>query len=139
MYTIKLTKSELHAIKQLIVKEKRVRVYRRLQAVKMIATDHAYQDTAAAVGVGVDTITDWIKLYQTGGLTELCSLHFTGKRNSPFNAYIDQIKQDITNHTIATLAELQHWIKEKYSLEMEQSWLWRCCKKNSIYLTRKPV
>jgi transposase len=139
MYTIELSKKELKKIKQLINKEKRVKVYRRLQAVEMIAAGHAYQTVAAAIGVGADTVTDWIQLYAKSGLTELCTLHFTGKRTSPLDAYVDQIKQDITDNTIATLAALQAWIKDKYSLEMEQSWLWRCCKKNSIYLTKRPA
>lgn len=139
MYTIELSKSELVAIKQLRKKEKRVKVYRRLQAIEMAATGYGYQDIAKTIGVCVDTITDWIKVYQDTQLKGLCDLHFKGKRSSPFTLYADQIKQDITDNTIASLAELQDWIKEKYSLTMEQSWLWRCCKKNSIYLTRKHV
>ena len=139
MYTIILSKKERHQIKQLFRKEKRVKVYRRLQAVEMAASGHTHQEIATVVGVSVDTITDWIKLYQSSGLTELCTLHFTGKRASSFDAYAQQIKQDIIDHPIATLAELQAWIKEKYSLKIEQSWLFRCCKKNSMSLTKRPV
>lgn len=139
MYTIKLSKRELKQIRKLIAKGKRVRVCRRLQAIEMAAGGYTYRTIAATVGVGADTVSDWIQLYAKSGLTALCTLHFTGKRTSPFDAYIEQIKQDITDNTIATLAALQDWIKEKYSLEMEQSWLWRCCKKNSIYLTKRPA
>lgn len=138
MYTIELSKRELKQIKQLIKQEKRVRVYRRLQAIEMAATGSQYRTIAATIGVGADTVADWIQLYAKSGLTALCTLHFTGKRTAPFNTYLDQIKQDIVDNTIATLAALQAWIKEKYSLEMEQSWLWRCCKKNSICLTKRP-
>lgn len=139
MYTISLSTKKLHHIKQLMNKEKRVKVYRRLQAIEMAATGHSYQDIATTIGVCVDTVTDWIKLYQEKTLTGLCDLRFRGKRTSPFDSYAEQIKQDIIDKTIATLAELQDWIKHQYSLEMEQSWLWRSCKKNSICLTRKPV
>lgn len=139
MFTIQLSKRELKKIKQLLAKETSVRVYRRLQAIEMAATGSAYQSIAATVGVGADTVTDWIQLYAKSGLTALRTLHFTGKRKSPFDKYATRIKQDVKNHTIATLAELQDWIKDKYSLDMEQSWLFRCCKKNSIYLTKRPV
>ena len=87
----------------------------------------------------MDTITDWVKIYQSEKLPGLCELQFKDKRKSKINDYVDQIKQDVKDNTITTLAEMQAWIKEKYSIEMEQSWLFRCCKKNSIYLTRKPV
>lgn len=138
MYSIQLSRSELRKIKQLLRKEKRVKVYRRLQAVEMAATGHDYQTIAATIGVCVDTITDWMKLYQVKHLAGMCDLRFHGKRTSPFDAYADRIKQDVTDRAIATIAELHDWIKRQYSLEMEQSWLWRSCKKNSICLTRKP-
>ena len=97
------------------------------------------KDIADIIGVCVDTITDWIKLYQKKGLEGLCSLSFKGKRKSVINMHIENIKKDVKENSFSTLAELQDWIKEKYSVELEQSWLYRCCKKNSIFLTRKPV
>ena len=139
MYQIKLKPGELKKIKQLRNEEKNVRVQRRLQAIELANKGQSHQEIASIVNVCVDTITNWIKLYEASGLNDFCKLQFTGKRSSKINNYVDKIKQDVKDNTIATLAELQDWIKEKYSIEMEQSWLFRCCKKNSIYLTRKLV
>jgi transposase len=139
MYQIKLSVSELKKIKQLQVKEKNARVLRRLEAIKLLSQGQSHQNIAEALNVCMDTITDWVKIYQSEKLPGLCELQFKDKRKSKINDYVDQIKQDVKDNTITTLAEMQAWIKEKYSIEMEQSWLFRCCKKNSIYLTRKPV
>ena len=139
MYQIKLSVNELKKIKQLRATTKSMRIQRRLQAIELANKSYSHQEIAETVNVCADTITNWIKLFTVIGLNKFCQLQFTGKRQSKINDYVDRIKQDVKDHTIATLSELQDWIKEKYSIDMEQSWLFRCCKKNSICLTRKPV
>ena len=139
MHKIKLTRTEAKKLSRLKDKNKSIRVQRRIQAIELANQGRSYQDIAEVTGVCVDTITDWVKLYNSDKLAGLCGLQFTGKRKSKINDYVDKIKQDVKENTIGTLAELQDWIREKYSIEMEQSWLFRCCKKNSIYLTRKPA
>jgi transposase len=139
MYKIKLTKTELKKLERLQSKGKSNRINRRAQAIVLAAKGRSYQDIAEVTGVCVDTVTAWIKLYNDKKLAGLCEFKFKDKRKSKINDYVEQIKQDVKDNTISTLAEMQAWIKEKYSIEMEQSWLFRCCKKNSIYLTRKPA
>lgn len=139
MYTIHLSTKQLKRVKQLQENEKSVKVYRRLQTLIMASEGQAYQAIASTLAVSVNTVTDWLKLYKKSGLTGLRTLHFTGKRQSSFDKYATRIKQDIKDNVIPTLAALQAWVKKKYSLELEQSWLFRCCKKNSIYLTKRPV
>ena len=137
MYKIKLSKAELVELKKLKKKEKNKRIYRRLQCIHLKHQGKDNKEIADIIGICVDTVTDWIKLYQEKGISELGRLNFKGKRKSNIDDYVDKIKSDIRENTISTLAELQAWLKEKYSIDIEQSWLFRCCKKNSIYLTRK--
>ena len=139
MLAVQLSKNELANVRQLKSKETRVKVYRRLQALQMAAAGARHQDIATTLGVCDDTVTDWIRLYNDKGLKVLCAPRFTGKRRSPFHDHLEEIERDIEGKAIATLAELQEWIKAKYALEMEASWLWRCCKKNSVYLTKRPA
>jgi len=101
-----------------------------------IATE-GNEEIADIAGVCVDTVTDWIKLFSSQGLEGLCQLNFKGKRQSKIDEHIEKIKVDIGKNTISTLAELQDWLKKHYAIEMEKSWLFRCCKKNSICLARK--
>jgi transposase len=137
MYVVHLSKEELTEVKALKAKEKRVKVFRRLQALELASQNYKYQDIALVTSVTVDTITDWMRLYSEKGLEALLAPQFTGKRKSRFDDHAEEIKKDIEKNTIATLAELQDWIKRKYSLTLEQSWLFRCCKKNSICLTKR--
>lgn len=139
MYKIKLTNAELKKFEKLKKQEKNKRIFRRLQCLILSHQNKEYKEIADITGVCVDTVTDWIKLYLDKGIFGLCKLDFKDKRQSKIDNYVDKIKDDIKNNTISTLSELQDWIKSHYAIEMETSWLFRCCKKNFIFLTRKRV
>jgi len=51
--------------------------------------------------------------------------------------YNKEIIEKVEQDNIATLKELQEFIRKQYDIEIEQSWLSRYCKKNSIFLTKK--
>ena len=139
MLKITISKSDLEEIKLKKKKEKNQKIYRRLQFLHLKSKNKTNKEIADLLGVCVDTITDWARIYSDKGLTGLCEPINYDNRSAKIDDYIIEIKQDIKNNTISSLSELQDWIKENYSLEIEQSWLFRCCKKNSIYLTRKRV
>ena len=137
MYKIELAKTELKKFVKLKKQEKNKRIFRRLQCLVLSHQGKEYKEIADITGVCVDTVTDWIKLYLDKGISGLCQLNFKDKRQSKINDYIDKIKEDVKNNMIFTLSELQDWIKNNYNIEMETSWLSRCCKKKLICLTRK--
>lgn len=137
MYKINISKQELEELKKLKKQEKNKRVYRRLQCIHLAAKGKENKEIADIIGVCVDTVTDWIKIYLDEGIVGICKLDFTGRREAAINGHVGDIKKDIEKNNISTLAQLQNWIKDKYEINLEQSWLFRCCKKNSIFLTRK--
>lgn len=139
MYKINLNKRELLKLKKLKQETAEKRVFRRLQCIKLAAEGKEYKEIASITGVCADTVTDWIKLFSNKGFAGLRQLDFKGKRQSKIDDYVNQIKADVSHNMISTLAELQEWLKSHYQIEMETSWLWRCCKKNSIYLAKRPA
>ena len=114
-------------------------MYHRLQSVYLAHKGRDNKEITDILGVNKNSVTKWIKIYSKKGLDELCQPINYNRRSAKIDDYIDKIKKDIKDNTISTLAELQEWVKKKYSLEIEQSWLFRCCKKNSICLTKKRV
>ena len=139
MLKITVSESDLKKVKLRKKKEKDKKIYRRLQFLQLKHKKKKNKEIADIIGVCADTITDWARIYSAKGLTGLCQPVNYDNRSAKIDDYIDKIKQDIKDNTISTLSELQDWISKKYALEMEQSWLFRCCKKNSIYLTKKHV
>lgn len=139
MYQVKLSKTELKELKRLKQKERDKKIFRRLQAIYLRHQGKSNQEIADIIGVCKETVIDWIRIFETKGLDSICRLNYEGRRSLKIDPYIDKIKKDIKKGTISTLAELQDLLLKKYSIKIEQSWLSRCCKKNSISLTKKRI
>jgi transposase len=136
-YAIDLNSHDIEEINHLMKDSKSAKVYRRLSAIKMKSEGMANKDIARILGVNIDTVTDWIKIYISTGVTGLTELHLKNRRKSKIDIYIDELKKLVEKEPISTVAELQAYIKNNFGLEIEHSWLCRCCKKNSIGLIRR--
>lgn len=139
MYQVKLSKTELKELKQLKQKERDKKIFRRLQAIYLRHQGKSNQEIADIIGVCKETVIDWVRIFEIKRLDGICQLNYEGRRSLKIDPYIDKIKKDIKGETISTLAELQDLLLSKYKIKIEQSWLSRCCKKNSISLTRKRI
>lgn len=139
MYKIKLSKTELAHIQRMKRRIRDKRIFRRLQALALEAKGRPHQEIADTTGVSVDTVTDWLRIYLDKGLDELCRPIDYDRHASVIDPHLADIKQLVRERLVSTLAELQSLLKREFRIDLEQSWLSRCCKKNAIYLTRKPA
>ena len=137
MYQILCTKLSFH--KQNLKEGKNTKIYCRLQSVYLTHKGKDNKEIIEILEVNKNSVTDWIKIYCEKGIDELCKPIEYNRRSAKIDNYIGKIKQDIKDNTISTIAELQDWIKKKYSLKIEQSWLFRCCKKTQFVLQENAV
>lgn len=135
----KETKEKLREIIQAKKEEKRSKIYRRLLAIEQRLYGKSCKDIALELSVCPDTIYDWITIYDQGGVSLLRKLHYEGRRVSKLESYKKQIKAYVKKESVRTLSEVQNWLKESHSVEVEYSWLFRFCKKNLIFHTRRPA
>ena len=139
MYKIKLSQTELAELNKRKKCQKNTKMYHRLQSVYLAHKGRDNKEIVDILGVNKNSVTKWVNIYLEKGIDSLCKPINYNRRSAKIDDYANKIKQDIKDNTISTIAELQDWISKKYSLEIEQSWLFRCCKKNSIYPVKKPV
>ena len=136
-YTVMLSQSDITFIKEKKRKEKDSKLLRRYQCLFMLHEQYPKKEIAKLLGVNIDTITDWIKIYNKEGLAGLGLLKYEGRRPSS----LDRLKEDIVKYVktenISKLSQLQMFLEKKHHLQIEHSWLSRYCKKNSISLIRK--
>ena len=137
MYKIKLSAAAMAKLNKRRKKEKNKAISDRLQCIYLAAKGKGNKEITETLAINKNSTTNWIKIYLEKGLDELCRPENFARRSAKIDGYIEKIKRDVKDNIITSLAELQSWIKEEYSLSIEQSWLWRCCKKNSICLARK--
>lgn len=136
-YKIVLTPADQSIIKEKKRKEKDAKLLRRYQCLSMLYDQYPKKEVARLLNVNIDTITDWIKLYNKEGLAGLGLLKYEGRRPSSLDSIKKQIVSCVQKENITTLSELQMMIEKKHQLKIEHSWLSRYCKKNFIALTKK--
>lgn len=136
-YTIDLTPAEIAELKTLRRVEKDGKILRRYQCIWFAHEKFPKKEIASLLAVNIDTVTDWIKLFNKEGLKGLCELRYDGRRPSSLDAIKAELLKHIKTESISKLSELQHYLKSSHSIEIEHSWLSRYLKKNSIALIKK--
>lgn len=136
-YSIILTIAEITELKHLRRAEKEGKILRRYQCIWMANENFPKKEIAFTLGVSIDTVTDWVKIFSKERMVGLRTLHYAGRRPSRLDIIKDLINQHIKDLPVSKLSELQHYLQTKHSLTVEHSWLSRYLKKNSIVLIRK--
>jgi transposase len=103
----------------------------------MLHEQYPKKEIALLLGVSIDTITGWIRIYNKAGLAGLGLLKYEGPRVSSLDSIKEKINDYVKKENISTLSQLQKMIKEKHQLSVEHSWLSRYCKKNFIFLIKR--
>ena len=136
-YLIELEENKLAELKDLKKTTKDSKILRRYQCIDMLHNGMTKKATAELLDVNIDTITDWVKLYNQSGLAGLSALNYEGRRKSVLSSIHAELSTYIQTEMISTIAQLQDFIDQKLGIRIEHSWLSRYCKKNSIALIRK--
>jgi transposase len=136
-YSILLGTKELDELSKLMKQQKDTKVYKRLIALKMKHLGISNMDISSVLDVHIDTITDWFKLYINLGLSGLCEIHLKNRKKSKLDDVREELSKLVEEKTISTISEFQNYISNLFGIEVEQSWLSRYCKKNSIALIKR--
>jgi transposase len=136
-YTVELTALEISELKTLRKTERDGKILRRYQCIWFAHEKFPKKEIASMLCVNIDTVTDWIKIFNKGKLLGLRELKYDGRRHSSLDAIKDALLNHIKNESVSKISQLQHFLKSKHSIVIEHSWLSRYCKKNSIALIKK--
>ena len=89
-YLIQLEENKLAELKDLKKTTKDSKILRRYQCIHMLDNGMTKKATAELLDVNIDTITDWVKLYNRSGLGGLSTLNYEGRRKSVLSFYFFQ-------------------------------------------------
>jgi transposase len=133
---ISISKDDLKIISSKRKTEKNAKFLRRYQCLWLLHEQYLKKDIALILGVNIDTITDWIRLYNQKGLQGMGLLNYEGRRPSCLDKYKTIIEGVIKNQNVSKIKDLQTILINKHQINVEHSWLYRYCKKNSICLIK---
>jgi len=137
-YKILLSEAEKKELEERRRNQSSGKILRRLMSIDMKNKGMSHKDIAGYCGVCIDTLTDWFYLFNQGGFEALCSLNYEGRRVSKLEKYKEAIKEKEKNEGLSSLKELKQWMEKEHEVKTCISNLFYFCKKNSIFLTKKP-
>lgn len=138
-YQIQLTAEEMSELRKHKRKATSLKVYRRLECIQLKQVGSDNPSIATFLNVNANTVTEWTKLFLNEGFEGLCALHYAGRRISKLEGHKEELRKYVKEKTPEKLAVIQNWLKNRFNVTVESTWLSRYCKKNSIFPTRRPV
>jgi transposase len=136
-HKIKLSEEERKELRERKKKERDGKILRRLICIEMKYKGMKNNEIAEYCGVCIDTITDWLSLFEEGSFGGLCSLRYEGRRISKLEGYVAEIRKKVEEEDVPSLKGLKQWILEIYGVRTCLSNLFYFCKKNSIFPIKK--
>lgn len=139
MYKITLTSAEKTLLSSKIAKTSNIWLLKRYQCVMMRSDSLSNKQISSYLHVDVNTLTNWVKMYLEGGFSKLETFNLSSRRQSKLEDLKEEIKKQVLDEdkVISSMSQLSSWLKKKHNLYIEESWLRRWCKKNSISLLKK--
>lgn len=136
-HKIELSEEVIKELKDRIGSEKNSKVYRRLLWLDLKYRGYGQKEISAILQMSQAQLTNWSKIFVEQGFKGLCRTHYEDRRPSKLMPYLDKIRDHVQRDSVSTLSCLQGWLSEECGLFVEQSWLSRWIKKNSIVLTKR--
>ena len=96
--------------------EKNARFRERLQCLLLKDRGHTNLEVAAMLLVVPDTITDWSRLYDRGGIEALCSLETGGSDSLLSEEQIAALKTELDTHVFQCSKQVCAWVKEQFDV-----------------------
>lgn len=136
-HKIEFSEELIKELKGRLSSEKDSKIYRRLLWLDLKYRGYGQKEISAILQISQAQLTNWSKIFVEEGLKGLCMTHYEDRRPSKLTPYLEKIRDHIQRDCVSTLSCLQVWLSEECGLFVEQSWLSRWIKKNSIVLTKR--
>ena len=99
---INLEEAQQIELKERLKNERDNKIWRRLKCIDLKQEGYKHKDIAKILDVTIDTITDWLFLFNEGGFDELCKLNYESRRISMLEKYKEEIEKKIDKENIST-------------------------------------
>jgi transposase len=99
------------------------KVYRRIQAFKMLHNGHLNKEVAEFFSVDINTISDWITIYRKGGIKSLLSFGYKGRPHKLNDEQISQLRNEASKGSFATSKDIWQYIKDNFGMEFREDYV----------------
>ena len=85
-----------------------------------------------------NTITNWINIYQEGGIDYLLVLDYKGGEAKLSEEQLRELRNEATKGSFAIAKDAKRYIEQNFGIKYNLSHVQLLCKKNFVYPLRKP-
>jgi transposase len=115
-----LTEEERTEITRRYKTEKNVRFRERLHCLLLKAQGYSNQEVARLLQVRRETITDWLHLYEDGGLDALCRLEVGGSEGLLNPEQTKQLLTELDTHRFQCAKQVAAWVEEEFGVSYSE-------------------
>jgi transposase len=120
---IKLSPEEYQQLLSAEKKYKNAKVYRRIQAFKMLHNGHINIEVAEFFSVDINTISDWITIYRKGGIESLLSFDYKGRPKKLNDEQISQLRNEASKGSFETAKDIWQYVKDNFGVEFREDYV----------------
>ena len=133
----KISKQDYNRLKKIEKTIELTKVYKRVQALKLIYLNWKYSAIAEFLDVTNDTITDWVSIYKINGLSALLTLKYQGRIPLLSEKQLAELRLNKSNFKVAK--EVKKYIEDNYGIIYNSNYVQELIKKNFDYRIKKLV
>lgn len=134
---VKISKQDYNKLKKVEKKVGSTKVYKRIQAFKLMHKNWKYSGIAEFLNITKDTITDWVNLYKKEGIQGLLNLHYKGGQPRLNEKQIEDLKEKAIQGCFTFAKDVQHYIEKNFGIKYNLKHVQLLSKKSFVYPLRK--
>jgi transposase len=115
-----LTEDERTEITRRYKTEKNVRFRERLHCLLLKDQGYSNQEVARLLQVRRETITDWLHLYEDGGLDPLCRLEVGGSDGFLSAEQSEKLVAELDTHRFQSAKQVAAWVQEEFGISYSE-------------------
>ena len=127
---INLTEEEKRRILEEKRKIKNVNLLKRLQCLELKDKKWKHQELAEFFGVSMNTITNWLEIYNKSGISGLVKWGYAGRISILTEEQKIKLQKRNKEKPFDTAKEAKQYMKEELGLDFHLHWVQKLLKKN---------
>lgn len=135
---VQISKEEYSKLVAVEKKIKSAKSLKRVQAFKLMYAGWKYSQIADFLSVTNNTLSNWIKIYNDGGISSLLTFQYKGGPSKLNKTQLSELKKEVSKGSLPYAKAAKKYIKDKYNITYHLNHVQKLLKKNFVYPLKKP-
>lgn len=135
---VQLTDKELKALNKAEKMVQKPQLLKRIQCIKLKEKQWKHKEIADFLNIRIETVSQWMKYYHEGGLKELLTWNYKGKKSILSKKQVDELKKRQEQTPFKNAAEAKIYIEKNFKIFWHLHWIQKLLKKNFAIRSKSP-